>query len=295
MRNILKEKCLIPLTFAALLLVALMAPMSANANSKADAIELKAGDTKTAVISEENGTWFYKFTLTTPSEVTFNMNAHTIQYYYINVLDDSANLYRKNPYYDSTMGANFSTHTLDLKAGVYYVSIEKEWTYYGNVDMEFSVKASGETFAESYSNNNDTWAKASKAALNSDYVGQIALNDGYDYYSFTINEAGRILLDFDFGNISRAGVTVGRLDATGKMQKEREYEPSYRSDYGSNRMQENVDLTAGTYMYGFPEAIQIRAIPEHISSGLIMNLPKKALMRAETEAITHFLQHQRSI
>ncbi|MBQ9162149.1 MAG: hypothetical protein IJX74_02625, partial [Clostridia bacterium] len=91
---------------------------------------------------------------------------------------------------------------IHLTAGTYYLYIAKNYDY-GNYSFKVNFESAGESFAENESIGNNSISDANAILLGTEYKGQIAVNDGIDYYAFTITTPQKI-------TISTIASTAGR-------------------------------------------------------------------------------------
>ena len=82
--------------------------------------------------------------------------------------------------------------TLYFTSGTYYLGIVRNGSRYGNYNFKLTFSSSGESFKETNGGNNNTLSSADSISLNTDYKGQIAINDEKDFYKFNLPASDKI-------------------------------------------------------------------------------------------------------
>jgi hypothetical protein len=78
-----------------------------------------------------------------------------------------------------------------LTAGTYYFQISK-YEHWGNYSLKATFESASESYAENQNTNNNSLENASSIVLGTEYKGQLAHNDGVDYYKFTLATPQRV-------------------------------------------------------------------------------------------------------
>jgi hypothetical protein len=135
---------------------------------------------------------YWKFTLTKPGQVTFNMNNYSGYSWDFEILDGNGNEFTGGTTDDSSKAMGGTARKVGLPAGTYYVHIEDDWnsineTYYFAVNFAENANVEYEF--------NDSSSAANKIKLNTSYVGEIQNYNDEDYYRFTLPESGAVTLN----------------------------------------------------------------------------------------------------
>ncbi|PKF90078.1 hypothetical protein CW306_00650 [Bacillus sp. BA3] len=135
---------------------------------------------------------YWKFTLTKPGQVTFNMNNYSGYSWDFEILDGNGNEFTGGTTDDSNKAMGVTARKVGLPAGTYYVHIEDDWnsineTYYFAVNFAENANVEYEF--------NDSSSAANKIKLNTPYVGEIQNYNDEDYYRFTLPESGAVTLN----------------------------------------------------------------------------------------------------
>ncbi|MBE6693656.1 MAG: hypothetical protein E7589_02690 [Ruminococcaceae bacterium] len=138
---------------------------------------------------------YYKFVITESGRINLKVTT-TMEYTWYELYNASEVKVWGDDY---TNGVDAYLH---LKAGTYYLRVAKNYNY-GNYSFKVSFEPAGESFAENESTGNNSISDANAILLGTEYKGQIAVNDGIDYYAFTITTPQKI-------TISTIASTAGR-------------------------------------------------------------------------------------
>ncbi|MBT2618465.1 MULTISPECIES: PPC domain-containing protein [unclassified Bacillus (in: firmicutes)] len=145
-------------------------------------------------IINENGDYedYWKFTLTKPGQVTFNMNNYSGYSWGFEILDANGYVFTDGATDNSSKAMGVTARKVGLPAGTYYVHIMDDWNSYNEI-YYFSVN-----FAENANMEyefNDSSSTANKIKLNTPYLGEIQKYDDEDYYRLTLPESGAVTLN----------------------------------------------------------------------------------------------------
>ena len=168
---------------------------SAAHETKNDAIAAAFDEKYTGTITSTDKKDYYKIVLEEAGKLTINMTVFCDLYYGVSGQDGMAILNRSIS--TAYTGVNFKNEvrSLHLTAGTYYFEFHR-WDQNGEYNVTFSFKSANETIKESYRGSNESLNTASEIPLNEQYYGQIAQNESFDYYKFTLNEKRKVTLKF---------------------------------------------------------------------------------------------------
>ena len=138
---------------------------------------------------------FYKFVITESGRINIKATT-TMRYTWYELYNSSEVKVWGDDYSNGVDGY------IHLTAGTYYLYIAKNYDY-GNYSFKVNFESAGESFAENESIGNNSISDANAILLGTEYKGQIAVNDGIDYYAFTITTPQKI-------TISTIASTAGR-------------------------------------------------------------------------------------
>ena len=167
-------------------------------NSFASANNISMGTTYFGQIAQNDGKDFYKFVLPTSGKVNLASTAY-IQYLYYIIFDEDGNeIWRDNPYWNSSSEQISENEDVELTSGTYYIEIQQDGRRYGDYIFKLTFQSAGESFKETTGGSNNSMNTANVISLNSDYRGQLAHNDDKDFYKFTLSSADTITLSSTF-------------------------------------------------------------------------------------------------
>ena len=142
----------------------------------------------------------YKINLPTSGRIKLDMTSY-MEYYTLVIYNSDTGLiwYTDNNELNSSLQLRKDTHEIDLIKGSYYIQVTgykyKDNTYpssTGNYSLQTSFTDAKENTVEP--NNDFTTAHAIN--FNSAINGQIAINDNYDIFKFSLSSATDVKLDF---------------------------------------------------------------------------------------------------
>ncbi len=183
---------------------------------------------------------YWKFTLTKPGQVTFNMNNYPGYAWDFEILDGSGNEFTGGTTDYSNKAMGVTARKVGLPAGTYYIHIE-DYTNSINKTYYFAVNFAENANVE-YEFNNSSSA-ANKIKLNTPYVGEIQNYSDEDYYRFTLPESGAVTLNMS----QKAGIgwNASILNLEGEVLSE------LTTEYSSNvtkPTERTVGLPKGEYL-----------------------------------------------
>lgn len=178
---------------------------------------------------------YYQFTLDESGRVTVDFTVNNGTSYYI--YDSNGNTVCDHHVTVYDAGTLTDTFFFDLTSGKYCLSIQGS-TY----AMTMKFTSANESFRETLGGSNNTIQKASLIDLNKLYKGQLASNDYYDFYKFTVtqNSNTNIYIEAYMGSL-----TYRIYDATAKeLYKDQEYKDEFNEKI---ELTKTYSLAPGTY------------------------------------------------
>ena len=212
-------------------------------NQFADARTINFNTQYKGQVAQNDGTDYYKFTLTSSGRINLVANSYVSQ---LNYKLYDANYKEVKSWYPSW---NYDTkvaltnEVLDLVSGTYYFVANKDYNT-GNYDFKISFTSASESFAESQSNLYNQFADARTINTNTQYKGQIAENDGIDYYKFKLTSSCKITLK---ANSYMAWTSYKIYNSNNKEIKS--WSPHWNSNTKVASINESFDLASGTYYF----------------------------------------------
>ena len=214
-------------------------------NTYPTASSISLNKTYTGQIARNDECDWYCFTLPSSGRTTFDI-ASKIGKLCVGLYDNNGeHLMSKTLYREDSTGQLEKLAPLDLTKGTYYLCAERYSTYFedtGKYTLKVAFTSAGESFTETGFGINNTTNTASAISLNKTYTGQLAYNDEYDWYRFTLPSSGRISIDLT-SKISILSIQVYSSDAD-KLWNWRCYRDD---DLEQLRLKQDLDLTKGTY------------------------------------------------
>lgn len=212
-------------------------------NSISNAVNISMGGNYNGTISETNSENWYRFTLSSSGRVTLRATAGISRIYYLIYNSAGNQVWYTNKWQNSTTGISSTNETIDLTKGTYYFIVLKD-SGTGNYSFRLSFASANESFVEMGEGENNSLDRASQASVNTFYRGQIAENDGKDFYRFTLTLSGRITLTAT-AEINRIYYRI--YDSNGSQVW---YTNKWsNSTTGISSTSETIDLTKGTYYF----------------------------------------------
>ncbi len=268
---------------------------NAAGSSVSDATSLSFNYTYNGSLSSSSSKEFYTFTLDASSSVkiTFStpLDFAALRIYDINgeTVWDSGMIN-----HGSDAAEIVYDETIDLTYGKYYLAVYN-LTFGADAKYKLTVsqKKAGETYVEPNGGNNNTIKTADSASLNKMYYGQIAKNDGKDFYRFAISK-GNVTINFTH-NIYAVGLFVYSADGT-QVWSSGTLSNSGGVDKKSTYSKE-ITLNAGTYYFAIVRSstysgnysFEIKGTPataENNPSGIDLSVSKTAMTIRKGETAT---------
>lgn len=201
------------------------------------------------ITGEDDPGHYYKITLPESGRIEITgqvAGAERVQFNLYN--EQIEEIWESHPYWNSTAEIITLNEEFYLTSGVYYFKINKYWKDKGDYQFKIHFTSSNESFPETQGGSNNTIQLANTVKTNGElYRGQIAKNDGKDFYAFTLDNSGKVTFNATFKSIERIEWTL--YDEAGE---ELTYaRPSWNST--TKDIVENVDLelTSGKYYLSF--------------------------------------------
>ena len=191
-----------------------------------------------AQIAKNDKSDYYKFTLPTSGKI--DINAKSDMYMRINLYNANKN-YIDHDYLESGNN-NYSYY---LNSGTYYLFFNQE-LYTGNYSFKISFLSSGETFKETQTVNNDSFATANAISLNKSYKGVLVYEEDNDFYKLVLSSPKNINIRIIANNSLKLYV----YNSSGKTVENFGGTLYTRNDTNSVDYTERIFLNAGTYYIG---------------------------------------------
>ncbi|MFS0763262.1 hypothetical protein [Peribacillus phoenicis] len=231
--------------FTVLSLILINGGMNVSANVGLDSMQAAKPINVNAVnhaILNGNGDYedYWKFTLTKPGQVTFNMNNYPGYAWEFEILDGSGNEFTGGTTDYSNKAMGVSARKVGLPAGTYYIHIE-DYTDSINKTYYFTVNFSENANVEYEFNNSSS--VANRINLNTPYVGEIQNYSDEDYFRFTLPEDGAVTLNMS--QKADVGWEASILNKEGEVLSE------LTTEYSSNvtkPTERTVGLPKGEYL-----------------------------------------------
>lgn len=155
------------------------------------------GDTIDGSISLEGDVDFFKFTLSVSGQVNFDILSY-MKYYTLVIYDmTGAEIwYTDNNESNQTVGFREDSYNIDLDSGNYFLKVTgyKYGASYASTG-NYTIKTSFLSANANETEPNNTANEATQISLGDTIQGLIGENDRFDFFKFTLSQAGRICLD----------------------------------------------------------------------------------------------------
>lgn len=225
--------------------VVMWKPNQANADSIVNATAYTLGTRCTGMITENGDTkQYFKFTLPESGKIEITGSAYmtSVNLY---IYDENANeLWKKNPWWNSTSEVISINESVFLTGGSYYFCVGKYSGYVGAFDFQMKFTAIGESFREGNGGSNNAMATASQVKTEgTSYNAQMALNDEKDFFKFTLAQSGKVNLNATFYEMQAVRWKLYDQDGVELLSRN----PWWNSTTENIVVNENLDLTSGTY------------------------------------------------
>lgn len=212
-----------------------------NNNNIGSANKVSIGTTYRGQIAITDSIDYYVFSIPSSGKVTLHVEGdnsflHTFLY-------DLAGEELKHIQRSKNDVTNKTTVDEDcnLIAGTYYLAIDGQHNYrrQGKYQIKLDFISANESFVETHKD--DNISGANEIAFNTDYRGQIALDNDVDYYKFTVSKKDTIAITADAEDIGRAYI----YNAQGKELWGKNISGDTQS--GNYTLSHNMEILPGTY------------------------------------------------
>ena len=163
-------------------------------NSMNAAQNISLNTSYTGNITSSDNLDYYKFTLSTSGKVTIPVTQYIYKYsFYLYDADKNTMLSSTYNTKESQSAATDSrTFEADLLSGTYYLFFEGCSKETGKYTFSVKFTSANESFKESKTSNNDSKDLANAIEFATEYKGQMATNETYDYYKINLTESGEL-------------------------------------------------------------------------------------------------------
>ena len=226
-----------------------------GSNNALDAAsDIQLGQQYTGQIAINDRSDFYRFTLAEPGSITlsattfFEPRFDAVYHLYDEAGEELWEKYIADDFNETT-GQAVSSSEIALTAGTYYFVVEQtsddspDW---GTYAFSVAFAPAAESFPESAGGVNSSLAQASPIELGAVYNGQLALNDGVDFYAFSMPEAGTLHLDLE-STWHTYQDTMFIYDASGNEMWKHSNDGDWNETTARAATSQDVELGAGTY------------------------------------------------
>lgn len=217
--------------------------VTVQAKSITQAQAYSMGTTQSGVITENgDGKQYYRFELNSSGEVSINAKAY-MQYMYMYIYSaDAEELWKINPYWNSTSEVITVDEKVYLTKGTYYLCFGRDGKD-GQYNFTLNISSTNKTYEEINGGSNNTLDTASILSIGSNCSGQLSLNDEKDFYKFTLDHSGTVNFNAIFYDMKYVYWKV--YDEKGEELLSNN--PSYNSTTTNINVDEGLLLTKGTY------------------------------------------------
>lgn len=202
------------------------------------------GNTLSGTLTENgNEKNYYKFTVPSSGKIRLTGSAYMTSIY-LYIYDENANeVWRKNPYWNSTSEVISVNESVYLTSGVYYFCVGRN-LYYGNYNFKLELTSTNETFPEQNGGSNNSIATANVIITNGQsYNAQLALNDEKDFWKFELNTSGKVNFNATFYNMTHVYWKLYDERGVELLSKN----PWHNSTTNNINVSEELHLTKGIY------------------------------------------------
>ena len=187
----------------------------------------------------------YVFTLENSGGFDLSFTAENIESVYLKIYDENGQeIWSKNPWWNSTSEQISFSEYLAFTSGTYYFSVSK-YSKYGTYEFELLFEDANESFSETEKTNDNSLKTANAIEFDTEYTGQLAINDKTDNYVFEMSNSGEFKLSFISGHIECAYLKFYDKDG----QVIRESSPWWNSTSKELSFTDTVVLERGTYYF----------------------------------------------
>lgn len=214
------------------------ATLNAEAGNDIDnATSISLNTEYTGALSDDNDADFYKVTLNEAGLFNIKGIFRTSHVRWTIYDDFGSELSSNGDHRDNLSQRGTFDNSWYLTKGTYYVSIARDgYGTTGAYSFTLTHKSANESFVEDQGGSNNNSDDANQIALNKTYKGQLALNDKYDWYKFTVPKKETVKV------IGRAQNSV-----IWKIYEETDGIMTSVWDRWTDSLESDIDLNAGDY------------------------------------------------
>ncbi len=217
-------------------------------NSLERSNELAFSNTYRGQIAKNDGSDYYKINLTSSGKITVSLNGNldAIYFYLYNASGSEIDSFYEVK--DSNSDTLKWKKSYDLVSGDYYIVFSERSNKTGDYRFDVGFSSAQETFGENQENKNNSLERSNKIAFSNTYRGQIAKNDGSDYYKINLTSSGKITVSLN-GNLD--AIYFYLYNASGS-----EIDSFYDvkdSNSDTLKWKKSYDLVSGDYYIVFSE------------------------------------------
>lgn len=208
------------------------------------AIPITMGNAFNGSITETTEEQIYKFTLTESGRITLNLTFY-MRYCSLYIYGNDGSEIWKSEHHEWNENLKYSeiTKEVDLINGTYYLKVNGRGRYNHMATGTYSAGTKFVSAQESFPESNNDFSQASVISANGTVKGQIAENDDYDVYKFSLAKAGRMNLTVTF---YLAYNSIYLYDSAGReIWKSEHHEWNQNLKYKINEY--TLDLAGGNY------------------------------------------------
>ncbi len=223
--------------------------------------------------------WYkYTFTLSQSGRVSIMMSEPKYDVGYA-VYDSAGNRLVRREYGNP---GNYA-YSFDLVAGDYYIAVYDSYEYDWN-DADFSMSAqfapSGETVQEHQLQSNNMATMASPYALNQSVIGQFAVNDDMDVYTFNVAKTGYITINVNTSEIK--DIDYSLTDSANSVNYS-------RRDINQSGSKDKYFCPAGTYyLTFFRQGDEVGYTGTYIFSATRGNIPATKVTKLKAKKVKNY-------
>ena len=224
---------------------------SAAGSSMSNATSISFGQSYSDSITDSSTQDFYKFTMSSSGKINIKLTAYIYcSSYYIYDSNGKDVWHLTSKYWNDVSKQYDMGEIVDLTSGTYYFAVKQSYGT-GNYNFKMTFSSANESFKETTGGINNTMAAASSISINKNYYGQIASNDDCDFYKITLSSSGKINIKLtayiycsSYYIYDSNGKDVWRLPSRYWNDVSKIYD-----------MDENIDLSSGTYYFAVKQSI----------------------------------------
>ncbi|WNB92513.1 pre-peptidase C-terminal domain-containing protein [Bacillus sp. NEB1478] len=156
-----------------------------------EAVQIQLNKTYYGTVTDYYDEDYYKFTLTSPGNVTLSLKNQADAEWYAKIQDINGNIYEDLYTDNSELVSGYSETQVGLPAGTYYIRVKNEYNAYGKQYQFKTSFTSSNNYEKEF---NDSITFANPINLNESYKGGIRDYYDADFYKITLPKDGNIQL-----------------------------------------------------------------------------------------------------